>query len=407
MATSCGYVLGNYVVLSKKYRPVRLDDLIGQESLVSVLKNSIENKMVPNAFLFHGIRGVGKTTAARILARCLNCLGEDGNCHITATPCGKCQSCIALNTDSHLDVLEVDAASKTGVDDIRTIIDSAQYAPVLNRFRIFIIDEIHMLSKSAFNALLKTLEEPPAHVKFIFATTEVQKVPDTILSRCMTFNLRPISTDIIKSQIIKISKLEGFAIDDEAAINIAYEACGSVRDSLSILEQAMLASIKNKQISSQCVIEILGGTSKSDISVLLDFALQAKTRDTSEKILQILASGADPYVVYRNLQNELYEKIVNANNTSDKNLTKLLYLWQILLSNESMMRSSAAPNHVLYATVIMISHTMSFDEIEQFSQTTKTVQNIQLDIKQQTKPDKELIKKLIDNFPITSITEVE
>ena len=176
----------HYVVLSRKYRPKVLDDLIGQDILARSLRSCLDTKKVPHAFLFHGIRGVGKTTTARILARCLCCTGVDGKTDVTSSPCGTCRSCIAMDKDQHMDVMEFDAASRTGVDDIREVIDAAQYMPVLGRYKIFIIDEVHMLSKSAFNALLKTLEEPPAHVKFIFATTEIHKIPETILSRCMT-----------------------------------------------------------------------------------------------------------------------------------------------------------------------------------------------------------------------------
>lgn len=394
--------------MSKKYRPVNLDGLIGQDAVVNVLKNSINNKMIPNAFLFHGIRGVGKTTAARVLARCLNCLGEDGNCFITVNPCGKCKSCVALNTDSHMDVLEIDAASKTGVDDIRVIIDSAQYVPVLQRFRIFIIDEVHMLSKSAFNALLKTLEEPPEHVKFIFATTEVQKVPDTILSRCMVCNLRPVPTSTLTANIINIAKAEGYEIDQDAAKDIACEACGSVRDSLSILEQAMFASVGDKKISTQCITEIIGGTRKEDIMELFDLAISAKTDDTADKVQKIMDAGADPYIIFKNLQDILYEKIVIACRNKDKDLTKLLYIWQIFADHERIIKTSTTPAHVLFATVIIVSHTMSFDEIEHCEKQKKETPILDKELNlPENKSQSDIMKKIVDNFCITNITELE
>ena len=238
----------HYIVLSRKYRPKDLNDLIGQEVLAKSLRSCLNTKKVPHAFLFHGIRGVGKTTTARILARCLCCIGPDGQTDITSSPCGTCRSCVAMDKEQHLDIMEFDAASRTGVDDIREVIEATQYAPVLGRYKIFIIDEVHMLSKSAFNALLKTLEEPPAHVKFIFATTEVQKVPETVLSRCMTFRLHPVSSDALAEYLISIAQKEGFSLEKDAADLIAEESEGSVRDALSILEQSLMISAKTKII---------------------------------------------------------------------------------------------------------------------------------------------------------------
>ncbi|MEM7444307.1 MAG: DNA polymerase III subunit gamma/tau, partial [Pseudomonadota bacterium] len=179
-----------YRVLARKYRPSSFADLVGQETLVRTLTNAIESGRLAHAFILTGVRGVGKTTSARIVARALNCVGPDGKGGPTPNPCGICENCVAIAEDRHMDVLELDAASRTGIDDIREIIDGVRYAPTSARYKVYIIDEIHMLSKQAFNGLLKTLEEPPPHVKFIFATTEIRKVPVTVLSRCQRFDLR-------------------------------------------------------------------------------------------------------------------------------------------------------------------------------------------------------------------------
>ena len=183
---------GAYRVFARKYRPTDFSSLIGQEALVRTLTNAIRSGRVHHAFILTGVRGVGKTTTARIIARALNCVGPDGQGGPTAEPCGLCENCVAIAEDRHVDVMEMDAASRTGVDDIRELIEGARYRPVSARFKVYIIDEVHMLSKNAFNALLKTLEEPPEHVKFVFATTEIRKVPVTVLSRCMRFDLRRV-----------------------------------------------------------------------------------------------------------------------------------------------------------------------------------------------------------------------
>ena len=202
-----------YKVLARKYRPQTFADLIGQETLVQILTNAITTNRIANAYLLTGVRGVGKTTTARLIAMSLNCENRnEGSCE----PCGNCDSCKSIRSDHNLDVIEMDAASKTGVDDVREIIDNVKYKPVNSLFKIFIIDEVHMLSKSAFNALLKTLEEPPEHVKFIFATTEVKKIPVTILSRCQRFDLKRIESENLAKHIKKISNLEKVKIDDDA-----------------------------------------------------------------------------------------------------------------------------------------------------------------------------------------------
>jgi len=228
-----------YRVLARKYRPTRFDDLIGQEAMVRVLRNAFAIGRVAHAFMLTGVRGVGKTTTARIIARALNCIGPDGSGGPTADPCGVCANCIAILADRHPDVIEMDAASRTGVDDIRELIEATRFRPMQARAKVFIVDEVHMLSRNAFNALLKTLEEPPPHVKFIFATTELRRVPITVLSRCQRFDLRRVRVAELHAHFARIAAKEGVTIESAALDLIARAADGSVRDGLSMLDQAI------------------------------------------------------------------------------------------------------------------------------------------------------------------------
>ncbi|PZO66497.1 MAG: DNA polymerase III subunit gamma/tau, partial [Pelagerythrobacter marensis] len=228
-----------YRVLARKYRPQTFSQLIGQEPMVRTLANAIERDRLAHAFLMTGVRGVGKTSTARLIAKALNCIGPDGKGGPTIDPCGRCEPCVAIAEGRHIDVIEMDAASHTGIDDIREIIEAVRYAAVSARYKIYIIDEVHMLSKQAFNGLLKTLEEPPAHVKFLFATTEVEKLPVTVLSRTQRFDLRRIPAEMLAGHFGWVCTEEGVAAEPEALAMIAAAAEGSVRDGLSILDQAI------------------------------------------------------------------------------------------------------------------------------------------------------------------------
>src|SRR6188768_1011772 len=225
-----------YRVLARKYRPQTFSELIGQDAMVTTLGNAIKRDRLAHAFLLTGVRGVGKTSTARLIAKALNCIGPDGQSGPTIDPCGVCEPCVAIAEGRHIDVVEMDAASHTGIDDVREIIEAVRYSAVSARYKVYIIDEVHMLSKAAFNGLLKTLEEPPAHVKFLFATTEVNKVPVTVLSRCQRFDLRRIGADKLAAHFAYVSEAEGVEAEPEALTLIARAAEGSARDGLSILD---------------------------------------------------------------------------------------------------------------------------------------------------------------------------
>lgn len=288
-----------YQVLARKYRPKDFDDLIGQEALVRTLSNAIKTDRIAHAFLLTGIRGVGKTTTARIIARALNCVGEDGNGGPTTTPCGKCDPCVSIMQDRHPDILEMDAASRTGVDDIREIIDNAGYLPASARYKIYIIDEVHMLSRNAFNALLKTLEEPPSHVKFIFATTELRKIPVTILSRCQRFDLRRIEPAQLSEHLKNIAKKEGSDIDDDAVSLLVSAAEGSVRDSLSLLDQAIAHS--EGKVKAEIVNKMLGTANRGRIIHLFSAISSGNTPDALTQLKALYDDGADPILVLQDL----------------------------------------------------------------------------------------------------------
>ena len=297
-----------YTVLARRYRPTKLADLVGQDILQSTLTEAIQQNHLPHAILLHGIRGVGKTTTARIIARALNCVGEDGNGPITPNPCGVCASCKDIADDRHLDVIEMDAASRTGVDDVREIVESARYKAVKGRFKIFIIDEVHMLSKSAFNALLKTLEEPPAHVKFIFATTEIRKIPDTILSRCMRFDLKRIEPITILTYIADLCRQEGVTASNEALGHIARAGDGSMRDALSLLDQAIALSLSNnvEGITENLVRQMLGATDRGHLFTLLKSLFEGKTDELLKLTDTLFHDGADPLLLMQELLETIY-----------------------------------------------------------------------------------------------------
>jgi DNA polymerase-3 subunit gamma/tau len=288
-----------YQVLARKYRPETFADLVGQDAMVRTLKNAFAADRIAQAFIMTGIRGTGKTTTARIIAKGMNCIGPDGSGGPTTEPCGVCEHCTAIMDGRHVDVLEMDAASRTGVGDIREIIDSVRYRAASARYKIYIIDEVHMLSVNAFNALLKTLEEPPAHVKFIFATTEIRKVPVTVLSRCQRFDLRRIEPEDMLGMLRRIAASEGAQISDAALALITRAAEGSARDATSLLDQAI--SHGAGETTADQVRAMLGLADRGRVLDLTDLILKGDAAGALSELGSQYAEGADPMAVLRDL----------------------------------------------------------------------------------------------------------
>ena len=288
-----------YVALARKYRPQRFEDLLGQDALVQTLTNAIKNNRLHHAYILTGIRGVGKTTTARLIARAINCIGPDGKGGPTIHPCGECENCKAIAADRHIDVIELDAASKTGVDDMREILDGVKYKPVSARYKVYIIDEVHMLSKSAFNALLKTLEEPPAHVKFIFATTEIRKVPVTILSRCQRFDLERLSIETLTTLFKKVLAAEKIDAEEEALHLVARAADGSARDGLSMLDQAIV--LGDGKITAETVKNMLGLADRQQSFKLYEKLLEGDVAGMLEVLQAQYTAGATPMIILQDL----------------------------------------------------------------------------------------------------------
>ncbi|UZK66512.1 DNA polymerase III subunit gamma/tau [Sphingomonas sp. M1-B02] len=291
-----------YRVLARKYRPQTFSELIGQDAMVQTLGNAIKRDRLAHAFLLTGVRGVGKTSTARLIAKALNCIGPDGQGGPTIDPCGVCEPCVAIAEGRHIDVIEMDAASHTGIDDIREIIEASRYSAVSARYKIYIIDEVHMLSKAAFNGLLKTLEEPPAHVKFLFATTEVNKVPVTVLSRCQRFDLRRIPAEMLAAHFARVSEAEGVEAEPEALTMIARAAEGSARDGLSILDQAIAhAGLEGEGVKADMVRGMLGLSDRGAIRELFALVLAGDAVAALATLRGQYDLGVDPQAVLRTL----------------------------------------------------------------------------------------------------------
>ena len=369
----------NYRVLARKYRPQTFADLIGQEVLVRTLTNAFASGRIAHAFILTGIRGIGKTTTARIIARGLNCIGPDGNGEPTTTPCGVCANCIAIAEDRHVDVIEMDAASNTGVDNMRDLIDSVQYAPVSARYKVYIIDEVHMLSKSAFNAILKTLEEPPPHVKFIFATTEIRKIPVTIISRCQKFDLKRVEMGELTQHLITVATKENIALPPDCASLIAAAAEGSVRDSLSLLDQAIAMHTDaqgNVSISSESVRDMLGLADKSQSFTLLKLLFSGKTDEALTAAQKLHHQGADPVMLLSdlldithyltrivvapalvdNLHYSPNEQTLAQEMAASLNVPALTRAWQILTKGTEEMRHADHTASILEMVLVRLGY---------------------------------------------------
>ncbi|MBO4956996.1 MAG: DNA polymerase III subunit gamma/tau [Rickettsiales bacterium] len=317
----------NYTVLARKYRPQTFSEVIGQDVLIKTLTNAIEQNKIHHAFILTGIRGVGKTTTARLIAKSLNCIGLDGNGKETVQPCLQCSHCKAIANGNDQDVIEFDAASHTSVNDIRDIIDSIGYAPVSSRYKIYIIDEVHMLSNSAFNALLKTLEEPPAYVKFIFATTEIRKVPITILSRCIRFDLNRVPQDVLSTHIVDVANKEGYNINKTSANIIANSAEGSVRDSMSLLDRIISFNNFSKDITEEVVINILGLGGKEKIYSLYENLINMNTNKALEIFEEIYLSVTSVDTFLNDLLEITHILLMKKNKIENNSLTSFQQEW--------------------------------------------------------------------------------
>jgi DNA polymerase III subunit gamma/tau len=428
-------------ILALKYRPKNFKELIGQNIMVETIINSIKLNKLPNAYLLTGIRGTGKTTTARLIAKAINCKKN-----FIAEKVGEycdCDSCKEIGQDNHLDVLEMDAASRTGIDDVRELIESSKYNPTSAKYKIIILDEVHMLSKQAFNGLLKTLEEPPPHLKFIFATTEVKKIPITIISRCQRFDLHRVSIENLVKNLQKILQSEKGNISEDALTLIAKSAEGSVRDSLSLLDKILISqSIEGKEINESFVRKILGIADKSKTLDLLNLIFKGDLKKSIDNLRNMVNEGIDP----KNFLNDLLELIhlIQQNKTlgnieseiliseSEKktielisnniNMTTLILFWQFILKNIEELSIVANPFLALEMLIVRLIHLKDMPTYEKvleklndnnlkttnndenvFNKTTNNKKEFSINDNQQNESSKEQIKNTIQTKPVSSL----
>ena len=380
----------NYQVLARKYRPATFSDLIGQDTMVRTLTNAFEANRIAQAFILTGIRGTGKTSTARIISKGVNCIGEDGNGSSTTEPCGKCEHCESISNGRHVDVFEMDAASKTGVADIREIIESVQYRATSARFKIYIIDEVHMLSNSAFNALLKTLEEPPKHIIFIFATTEIQKIPVTVLSRCQRFDLRRIEPEIMIEYLKNVAAEEGVEISKDALALITRASEGSVRDSISLLDQSISNAMD--KIDAKDIRDMLGLSDRGRILDLFNLIVSGNTVGALNELSSLYSDGGEPESILHDLAEVSHwislikitpeaaedptvspdERSRGKTIANRLNIRSLSRMWQMLLVALDEIR--IAPNSMMAAemTIIRLTHVSELPSPEEL---IKKIQN--------------------------------
>ena len=380
----------NYQVLARKYRPATFSDLIGQDTMVRTLTNAFEANRIAQAFILTGIRGTGKTSTARIISKGVNCIGEDGNGSSTTEPCGKCEHCESISNGRHVDVFEMDAASKTGVADVREIIESVQYRATSARFKIYIIDEVHMLSNSAFNALLKTLEEPPKHVIFIFATTEIQKIPVTVLSRCQRFDLKRIEPETMIEYLSNVAAQESVEISKDALALITRASEGSVRDSISLLDQSISNSVD--KINAKDIRDMLGLSDRGRILDLFNLIVSGSTVGALNELSSLYSDGGEPESILRDLAEVSHwvslikitpeaaedptvspdERSRGKTIANRLNIRSLSRMWQMLLVALDEIR--IAPNSMMAAemTIIRLTHVSELPSPEEL---IKKIQN--------------------------------
>ena len=363
----------NYTVLARKYRSQDFESLIGQDVLVKTLTTAINTGRIAHAYIFTGIRGTGKTSTARILAKALNCLSSD---HATSKPCGKCENCLAIASGQHIDVMEIDAASHTGVDNMREILDAALYRPTNARYKVYIIDEVHMLSTSAFNALLKTLEEPPAHVIFILATTEIRKVPVTILSRCQRFDLARVPVETLKKHFAWIAKEENVELSNAANELLARAADGSVRDGLSLLDQAIAQT--GGHVDEGAVLDMLKRTDRGTVVNFMQTVLSGDVNAALNKLDEIYNNGADLTMLLNDMMEwthwatRMYpslrlQDVTSSPYTADQretikhineniSLNTLSRIWQVMVASVSELQASTNQKQCFDMLIVRLMH---------------------------------------------------
>ncbi|WP_374762918.1 DNA polymerase III subunit gamma/tau [Yunchengibacter salinarum] len=360
-----------YRVLARKYRPSDFATLIGQEAMVRTLSNAISAGRLAHAFVLTGVRGVGKTTTARIIAKALNCTDRAQD---SVNPCGRCESCVAIGESRHVDVMEMDAASRTGIDDIRELLEGVRYAPTAARYKIYIIDEIHMLSKHAFNALLKTLEEPPSHVKFLFATTEIRKLPVTVLSRCQRFDLKRVPAETLVAHLGGIAEKEGASLTDGALKLIARAAEGSVRDALSLLDQAMAHG--NGTVDEDQMRAMLGLADRAQVLDLFETVMKGDAAGALAQLRQQFDLGAEPVVILNDLLEVTHwitrtkaapevsddalatetERSMGKDMAARLSIPQLARAWQVLLKGVGEARTAPSPMAAAEMVMIRLCH---------------------------------------------------
>ena len=391
-------------ILALKYRPKNFKELIGQDTMVQTVTNAIKQNKLPNAYLLTGIRGVGKTTTARLIAKGMNCtknfLSEE-NC--------ECNNCDEIANSKHLDVLEMDAASRTGIDDIRELIDSSKYNPTTAKYKIFIIDEVHMLSKQAFNGLLKTLEEPPPHLKFIFATTEVKKIPVTILSRCQRFDLHRVNIQTLLENLIKVSKLEKGKISANALKLIAKASEGSVRDSLSLLDRALVSqSIADSEIDEDFIRKMLGIADRSKILQLLNLIFKGDQKNSLKLLRELINEGIEPKIFLDDLLEVIYfvqqqknlgdfesglsvsesEIKILESMTKDISISTLILFWQFILKAIDELSIVANPILSLEMLIVRLIHLKEMPSYEKVLSSISDADSNEIKIKDNTAQNK-------------------
>ena len=401
------------IVFSRKYRPKKISDVIGQDFAVKTIENAFESDNIAHAFIFTGIRGVGKTTIARIMAMGLNCSSYDKP---VANPCNECINCKEILEDRFDEVLELDAASHTGVEDVREIISYIKYRPSKGRYKVFIIDEVHMLSNSAFNALLKTVEEPPKYVKFIFCTTELNKIPITILSRCQKFELNRVSREKIIQNLKKIMSLENLKVSDEALYSIAKFSEGSIRDSITILEQSLLSS-DNESISIEDIDRTIGYAGNKLLLEIYLEVLKGDSKSSIEKLNESYMKGSNPDIIVNELlhltytllrfhstkENEIMYEEYNKEQIDlmleKTSISMLNQFWQILLKGKEEIKVAPQGIEALEVILIRLAYSAKLPTIEELVYKIKNKKDYDLNINIDNNDIGNDLKKILDIFP--------